>query len=85
MENKKIAWAKLKNKIKNTEKKVWVAFGVIGGFVLLALILIVVSIYTSGSSLGEFFSHNWGWFMLGVLVVIIIILSVVYYKVRKVK
>lgn len=83
MENKKIALAKIKNKIRSTDKKVWIGIGIIGAFVILAVALIIVAIYSSGSSLGEFFVHNAGWFILAIAVLVAIVFTVIFFKVKK--
>ena len=83
MENKKVALAKLKNKIKKTDKKVWIGLAVIGSFIILAIALIIISMHVNGYSLAQFISSFWGWIVFVIVILLALILTIVFLKVRK--
>lgn len=83
MENKHLFIAKLKDKFRNTSKKAWIATGIIGGFVLLAIICLIVVIIIENGSLAVFFSKTWGWFLLGFFALVAIILTLLFWRAKK--
>lgn len=83
MKNSKLILSKIKDKVKNTNKKTWITIGIIGGFVILAIVLIIVAMHINGYSLGEFIVKFSGWFIMGLLLTIVLILSIVFWKVKK--
>ena len=74
--------AMLKEKLRNTPRKTWVFLGL---WVLVFAIIItslLVAMHLSGYTLIEFISQFWAWFVLGILAIIVIIASVLFFKMR---
>lgn len=68
---------------KSKSKKYWVLTGIIGAFIILALISSVVAMYMTGYTLISWFA-KFGWIVLIVLgIIAIIALGLLFIKMRK--
>ena len=75
--------AMLKEKIRNTPKKTWVFLGL---WVLVFAIIIgslLVAMHLSGYTLAEFIIQFWPWFVLIFLSIVVIVVSILFFKTRK--
>lgn len=68
---------------KSKSKKYWVLTGIIGAFIILALISSIVAMYMTGYTLISWFA-KFGWIVLIVLgIIAIIALGLLFIKMRK--
>lgn len=74
--------AMLKEKIKNTPKKTWVFLGLWVLTFIIIIAALLVAMHLSGYTLIEFISQFWAWFVLGILVIVIIVATVLFFKMR---
>lgn len=73
----------LKNKIKTTPKKTWI---ILGGVILVIIIIItclLVAMHLCGYTLSEWLAQYYPWVIMTTAIAVVIILSIVFFKMRK--
>lgn len=75
--------AMLKEKIKNTPKKTWVFLGLWALVIIIIIAALLVAMHLSGYTLIGFITQFWAWFVLGFLVIVIIVTTILFFKMRK--
>lgn len=83
MENKRLFFVKLKEKLKSVSLKTWIFVGIIAAFVILAVVLILVAMHVNGYTLAGFISAFWPWIVLIVTLLLVLILTYIFYKLKK--
>ena len=70
-------------KLKSVKKSTWIFWSIMLAFIVLAIVLGIIAMYLCGYTLITWISQFYPWLIFGIAILIIIIVSVVYWKYRR--